>query len=147
MIYVDAGRCTGCGICVDVCPHGAISLRGGKASIEEGLCRECETCADACPEGAILSVEEARESSPVASVPVEAVQATPSHAEWMLPAFGSALLWAGREIVPRLASWMLDRADRRAQSRRLPQGRPTAPVSMRRGGSRGHRRRRMRGGR
>ena len=25
---IDAQRCTGCGICVENCPHGALSLRG-----------------------------------------------------------------------------------------------------------------------
>jgi Fe-S-cluster-containing hydrogenase component 2 len=51
--HVDVNRCTGCGTCVAVCPHGAVSLRGGVASIDEALCRGCGECVEACPSGAV----------------------------------------------------------------------------------------------
>jgi ferredoxin len=50
---VDVDKCLGCGICVDVCPVGAISLNDGIASVDEALCTECGACVDACPNDAI----------------------------------------------------------------------------------------------
>ncbi len=44
--------CTGCGVCVDVCPFGAIDMMDGRAVINEA-CRACAQCVEACPVGAI----------------------------------------------------------------------------------------------
>jgi len=41
-------RCQGCGRCVDVCAHGAITLENGKAQTDPGLCVRCEDCQDVC---------------------------------------------------------------------------------------------------
>jgi uncharacterized Fe-S center protein len=46
-------RCTGCGICLPVCPRSAISLSGGKSSINSAQCVGCFSCMTACPENAI----------------------------------------------------------------------------------------------
>jgi len=138
MIYVDNVRCNGCGECVGVCRAGAIALLGDKAFIEDSLCDECEKCIDVCPQGAIISVEviEPAVSTQMVPVPTPAAAeiasappqpALPSLREWALPTIGSALLWTGREIVPRLASLALDLLDRRSKSsagRALPRQRP-----------------------
>lgn len=57
MLKIDPDRCTGCGACVDVCPHGAISIRGNIAVIDQKLCRQCENCVAICPANAISVVE------------------------------------------------------------------------------------------
>jgi electron transfer flavoprotein alpha subunit len=44
--------CTGCGICVNICPFGAICLDQNKAVIIEG-CKVCGECVDSCPFDAI----------------------------------------------------------------------------------------------
>ena len=54
--WIDAARCMGCGVCVDVCPADAITLMDGRASIEEQKCTGCGACADVCPEDAIQPV-------------------------------------------------------------------------------------------
>lgn len=50
---IDETACTGCGNCVEVCPPGAISLKGEKACIAVDICEECGFCAPECPVEAI----------------------------------------------------------------------------------------------
>jgi heterodisulfide reductase subunit A len=55
--YVKSQFCSGCAVCVDICPFKAISC-GGKtpeAAIDETLCRGCGICVAACPSGAIFA--------------------------------------------------------------------------------------------
>ena len=56
MVHVDINRCTGCGICVDICPQQAITIDNNLATINEKLCIQCGTCAQICPVGAIREV-------------------------------------------------------------------------------------------
>ena len=50
----DREKCTGCGKCAEVCPHGVFDVLNGKAEvIERDLCMECGACALNCPFGAI----------------------------------------------------------------------------------------------
>jgi heterodisulfide reductase subunit A len=50
---VNACKCTGCGLCVDVCPFGAIDVSTGEAIVNEALCKGCGGCVVTCPSGAI----------------------------------------------------------------------------------------------
>ncbi|HIP24920.1 MAG TPA: CoB--CoM heterodisulfide reductase iron-sulfur subunit A family protein [Archaeoglobus profundus] len=54
---VNQEMCSGCGICVPLCPYGAIELAeyNGKvrAKINEAKCKGCGVCAAACPSKAI----------------------------------------------------------------------------------------------
>jgi heterodisulfide reductase subunit A len=45
--------CTGCSMCVDVCPYDALSLKDGKAVVNEVLCEGCGTCGATCLRAAI----------------------------------------------------------------------------------------------
>lgn len=58
-----AGRCTGCGRCVNVCPVEAMSLvsandpgnsKGKKADLNADICLGCGLCVRACPEEALF---------------------------------------------------------------------------------------------
>jgi NAD-dependent dihydropyrimidine dehydrogenase PreA subunit len=55
-LIVDSERCTGCGLCVAVCPVMAVSLIEGKASIDQTRCDECLQCIEECPENAIHQI-------------------------------------------------------------------------------------------
>jgi len=47
-------KCTGCGMCAEVCPHGVFKIENGKASLtDRDLCMECGACAKNCPYSAI----------------------------------------------------------------------------------------------
>lgn len=47
-------KCTGCGRCAEVCPHGVFALNKKKAEItDRDLCMECGACAMNCAFGAI----------------------------------------------------------------------------------------------
>lgn len=51
---LDPERCTGCGLCTQVCPHAVIALMDGKAAImDRDACMECGACALNCPAGAL----------------------------------------------------------------------------------------------
>lgn len=45
--------CIGCGICVDKCPVGSISLKNSVAVIDMTDCIHCGICHTACPKGAV----------------------------------------------------------------------------------------------
>jgi heterodisulfide reductase subunit A len=55
---VDPDKCTGCGICVKVCPYNAITMdtsNGKHAIVTTAACSGCGTCAAECPADAILT--------------------------------------------------------------------------------------------
>lgn len=56
-MLVDHDKCIGCGICVPYCPVQAISVKDGKAHIDQEACLECGTCGRdrivKCPRGAL----------------------------------------------------------------------------------------------
>ncbi len=48
-LELDQSKCTGCGICTNVCPHSVLSVINGKAEIvDKNACIECGACTLNC---------------------------------------------------------------------------------------------------
>ncbi|MBN1857455.1 MAG: ATP-binding protein [Dehalococcoidia bacterium] len=54
--FVDESKCTGCGVCGDVCVFNAIAVVNKKVLIFNELCHGCGACSYLCPSGAISEV-------------------------------------------------------------------------------------------
>ncbi len=60
MAYLINEYCNSCGLCIPVCPNGAIAVACPVYRINPYFCTEClgfaddPQCADACPEQAIV---------------------------------------------------------------------------------------------
>ncbi len=53
-LQMEPDKCTGCGLCTVVCPHGVFGLEEGRARLQDrDACMECGACAQNCPAGAI----------------------------------------------------------------------------------------------
>ena len=50
---VNASLCTGCEMCVFVCPYGAVNVTNGTAEVNDVLCEGCGTCSATCLRAAI----------------------------------------------------------------------------------------------
>ena len=50
---IDHDLCTGCGLCVQVCPAGTLSMHNGKAEVTGDRSLNCGHCQAICPEGAV----------------------------------------------------------------------------------------------
>ena len=141
MLQVQGSLCTGCAICLEACPEGAIVLVEERAQIDPAHCKECGICVEVCPEGAIQPIAERVEAAQAVEAaepitapsqtdpsqqiievklpPPPAIREAPSSlAQRVLPAVGAALAYLGRELGPRLANLAADVIeDRLARSR------------------------------
>ena len=54
--WVDEDMCSGCKLCIPLCPYNAISRDEERAIavIDQALCKGCGTCVAACPSGAAM---------------------------------------------------------------------------------------------
>ena len=55
----DADKCSLCGICVEKCPFGALTIEGAGIVVSES-CRMCGLCVRNCPEKAIQFEQKAK---------------------------------------------------------------------------------------
>ena len=53
-LKLDQGKCTGCRMCTNVCPHAVLVMENKKAAIQNlDACMECGACTLNCPEEAL----------------------------------------------------------------------------------------------
>lgn len=54
-LQMDAQKCTGCGMCLEVCPHNVFKMNGKSVEIiHRDACMECGACSRNCPAGALF---------------------------------------------------------------------------------------------
>ena len=62
LAVADKQICVACGVCMNACPKGAISIyRGCYAVADESKCVGCGLCAKVCPAGCIRIQERSAE--------------------------------------------------------------------------------------
>lgn len=98
-LYVDWGRCDGCGRCADACDRGAIVLRGASAPTATTAAVPPRAGAKAAPADPPAATPRARtradaEPAPKAARPRPAGGATTTGAAWTLPEAGLVALVA-----------------------------------------------------
>jgi len=49
LLEIDRQKCTGCGLCVDACPFGSLSLDEEGIAVVDESCTGCGACIDVCP--------------------------------------------------------------------------------------------------
>jgi NAD-dependent dihydropyrimidine dehydrogenase PreA subunit len=53
-LQLAADKCSGCGMCLEVCPHEVFKMNSSHAVIRNrDACMECGACSRNCPAGAI----------------------------------------------------------------------------------------------
>jgi NAD-dependent dihydropyrimidine dehydrogenase PreA subunit len=88
-LILDATRCTGCGICVQVCPQMILELADGAMCVRDASrCMGCFGCEDECPEHAVRVL---RAPQGVTEIPIE--PSAPGRRGWGLPSPAPAPAW------------------------------------------------------
>jgi len=62
-IKIDKNKCTGCTLCVKVCPFSAIEIKDKKAVVNLDTCTLCGVCVEVCKPLAITITKEEKEPS------------------------------------------------------------------------------------
>ena len=62
---VDADLCVGCGVCVDSCQFGALSVEDGAAAVAAAACMGCGVCVSQCAQGALALARDPARGEPL----------------------------------------------------------------------------------
>jgi NAD-dependent dihydropyrimidine dehydrogenase PreA subunit len=131
-MQVNAELCTGCGACVEICSNEAIQLSEGLPVFDQVACTQCQSCVDACPVDAITAIELSlaiTNPTTVQSLTQREIVVPETVPLRPKPWLSTVLVFAGREILPRLADALFTALDRRLAQTQLAQ--PHASVSTR----------------
>ncbi|NPV07051.1 MAG: 4Fe-4S binding protein [Anaerolineae bacterium] len=116
MIEIEADKCTGCRVCVETCPVGAIRVAGGVARVDAELCRQCGDCVSACPRGAITEVVPPvvvnlpKEPQVTAQLAAPVVTRSAGWLARVAPVAAAVASFVGREVLPLVLDRMASRA-------------------------------------
>jgi Fe-S-cluster-containing hydrogenase component 2 len=59
LAIVELATCDACGLCLPLCPPGAISLRRDGLHIDDSACTGCRKCIAPCPVAALTMIARA----------------------------------------------------------------------------------------
>ena len=58
--YTGTSACSGCGLCIDICPQHCIERIGKKVRIQPEHCLHCGLCFERCPHKAVVPTDESK---------------------------------------------------------------------------------------
>jgi caffeyl-CoA reductase-Etf complex subunit CarE len=103
-IILDETKCTGCGVCVSVCPFDAIEMVGHKPVIGPG-CTMCKKCIESCPfEALSLEVSENAGSAKIDLSEYHGVWVFAEHREGNLMPAVAGLMGEGRKLANEIGT-------------------------------------------
>jgi len=100
LIKVDKEKCTGCSMCVQVCPFNAAKMVNKKAEIGDN-CTLCGACEKACPVQAI-TIERRKATTPEELAKHKGVWVIVEHSDGELRRVVLELLTEGRKLADKL---------------------------------------------
>jgi nitroreductase/NAD-dependent dihydropyrimidine dehydrogenase PreA subunit len=106
LITVDASRCKGDGLCVAVCPSGALAAGpdGGPVAADPAVCNACGHCVAVCPHDALLHAR----IDPAAVRPPLRAWPSPEVVDGMLRSRRSIRAYADRPVPRPVIDELLD---------------------------------------
>ncbi|MBN1542948.1 electron transfer flavoprotein subunit alpha [candidate division KSB1 bacterium] len=66
-LVIHGDRCLGCGLCIPVCPFGALEMVDGVVRVEETVCTLCGACVEHCPVEALELIRHTRKVADAAA--------------------------------------------------------------------------------
>ena len=103
-LKIDIESCTGCGVCVDSCPFGSISVEDDIACVDEN-CNLCGACVDACDFSAI-SMPDVKEAVGKNRADYEGVWVVAEQRSGKIASVVLELLGEGRKLADKLGVHM-----------------------------------------
>ena len=126
-VTIDHGRCTVCGLCVEVCKGAPLYLAGDKVQVDQGRlygCVGCGHCATVCPQGCITVSGRDLYPDDVVDLPPPELLASYDCLRALMATRRSVRDYCARDVEPELVKKIIDAASS------APMGIPPSEVGV-----------------
>ena len=126
-VTIDYGRCTVCGLCVDVCKGAPLYLSGGRVQVDQGRlfgCVGCGHCATVCPQGCITVSGRDLSPADLVDLPPRELPAGYDRLRALMATRRSVRDYCDRDVEPELVEKIIDAASS------APMGIPPSEVGV-----------------